>query len=757
MPPRALAEQTRVIRSANADLRVAATASGLAELAAAINELAGAYRAAQREGEARAAEARARLEEERNRLAALMSELSEGVLVCNADGRILLYNEQARALFAAPGAARPRSRRSDWGARSSRCSTANRSRTRRTSSSAAWHAGESPPSARFRRGHGVRGACSRCRWRRSSTPRRGSPAWCSRCEDVTGARRARRSAARCCRRSPRACARRRPTSALPPRTSPSFPEMTSERRAQFVEIVAIGVASALGDHQRGAARVRRCAQGRACRWRTCALADLLEFARLRIEAALGVPRARRPSTRALGARGQLRPRAGDWCTSRTRLRDEYGVRGAAAACARRRARLAELDLGWRGADRRRARRCRCWESEPMEVGRASEPAHRARRARAARRARSGIRRGSRVRARAALPGAARARRRRSRAPARAAGREPARVLRLRPVPRRGVPPTALNERRLADAHLHRVRHRDHRAGALRRRRDHQHRRGAHRQRPAAQATRCSSSWSIRGGRCNPESVRVHGIDAGGARAASRRSARCCRHSTGSARTRSWSRTTPPSTCASSSSSRRRPACGSRSRCSTRCCCRRSRIRRWRTTGSRRSPSAWACDVIGRHTALGDALLDGGDLPQAAAAARRARRADAGAGARGLARDLLCAAAVLMRYGHAGRAARIARRRAADVRAPAALAAATRTGGLRRGLADCEGGRADARRGGGLGGRARWRRAARRHRDFARHRRCARRRRGRAPGGRAHDARTLRAAGATRSPTRRRSP
>jgi DNA polymerase-3 subunit epsilon len=53
--------------------------------------------------EARIAESNARLEEERNRLAALMSELSEGVLVCNTEGRILLYNEQARALFTPVG------------------------------------------------------------------------------------------------------------------------------------------------------------------------------------------------------------------------------------------------------------------------------------------------------------------------------------------------------------------------------------------------------------------------------------------------------------------------------------------------------------------------------------------------------------------------------------------------------------------------------------------------------------------------------
>ena len=60
----------------------------------AINRLADAYRGHGRELEARSAESSARLEEERNRLAALMSELSEGVLVCNAEGRILLYNER---------------------------------------------------------------------------------------------------------------------------------------------------------------------------------------------------------------------------------------------------------------------------------------------------------------------------------------------------------------------------------------------------------------------------------------------------------------------------------------------------------------------------------------------------------------------------------------------------------------------------------------------------------------------------------------
>ena len=102
-----LAEQTRIIASANLEHRVAAAGGPeLAELSSAINRLGDAYRAQHLEMQARIAESGSRLEEERNRLAALMSELSEGVLLCNPEGRILLYNEHARALFT-PSAAVP--------------------------------------------------------------------------------------------------------------------------------------------------------------------------------------------------------------------------------------------------------------------------------------------------------------------------------------------------------------------------------------------------------------------------------------------------------------------------------------------------------------------------------------------------------------------------------------------------------------------------------------------------------------------------
>ena len=53
------------------------------------------------------AQASRRIEQERNRLAALMSELSQSVVVCNLDGRILLYNRRARLQFRVLGSTLP--------------------------------------------------------------------------------------------------------------------------------------------------------------------------------------------------------------------------------------------------------------------------------------------------------------------------------------------------------------------------------------------------------------------------------------------------------------------------------------------------------------------------------------------------------------------------------------------------------------------------------------------------------------------------
>ncbi len=107
-PANTLAEQTRLALTVDPGLRVSSEASGeWAQLAEVIDRLADDRRRMRQDLDARARESQLRLEEERNRLAALMSELAEGVMVCNTEGRILLYNEQARSLVAPSGPTAP--------------------------------------------------------------------------------------------------------------------------------------------------------------------------------------------------------------------------------------------------------------------------------------------------------------------------------------------------------------------------------------------------------------------------------------------------------------------------------------------------------------------------------------------------------------------------------------------------------------------------------------------------------------------------
>ncbi len=93
----AMAESLRVMLSANRDFRV--TVEGPPEveaLARAANDLAQQRDELLRDTEARIAQAKASVENEKNRLAALVADLPLPVIVCNLDGRILLYNNRAR-------------------------------------------------------------------------------------------------------------------------------------------------------------------------------------------------------------------------------------------------------------------------------------------------------------------------------------------------------------------------------------------------------------------------------------------------------------------------------------------------------------------------------------------------------------------------------------------------------------------------------------------------------------------------------------
>ena len=98
-----LAEGARIILGANPAHRLPDEGPAeAAQLARLINALADRHQSALGEVELRVHEANDKLEEERHRLAALMSELTDGVLVCNSEGLILLYNATASALFDRP-------------------------------------------------------------------------------------------------------------------------------------------------------------------------------------------------------------------------------------------------------------------------------------------------------------------------------------------------------------------------------------------------------------------------------------------------------------------------------------------------------------------------------------------------------------------------------------------------------------------------------------------------------------------------------
>jgi DNA polymerase III subunit epsilon len=97
-----MSEKLRLMLGANRHFRVEAEGPPEVQaLAQATNDLAQQRDELLIDVEAQIAQAKASVEEEKNRLAALMSELAMGVVVCNLDGRILLYNNRARLQFKA--------------------------------------------------------------------------------------------------------------------------------------------------------------------------------------------------------------------------------------------------------------------------------------------------------------------------------------------------------------------------------------------------------------------------------------------------------------------------------------------------------------------------------------------------------------------------------------------------------------------------------------------------------------------------------
>ncbi len=100
--PARLLEQTQVLLRTDVERELPPTGSAANQgLAEAINQLVQERARLRAEIGHKVAEASRGIEQERSRLAALMSELTQSVVVCNLDGRILLYNNRARLQFRA--------------------------------------------------------------------------------------------------------------------------------------------------------------------------------------------------------------------------------------------------------------------------------------------------------------------------------------------------------------------------------------------------------------------------------------------------------------------------------------------------------------------------------------------------------------------------------------------------------------------------------------------------------------------------------
>jgi DNA polymerase-3 subunit epsilon len=363
-----LAEHTRLIRSANVGLRLQARAGPLAGIAAAINELADAYRGLQHDSETRAAEARSWLEEERNRLAALMSELTQGVMVCNAEGTLLLYNEQARTLFAASTAA---ARQPLVGLGRSLFGLIDRAQiehaTQRLERSL--ERGERLPSARL-----VTVTAAGRLLKVQVAPFIGAQARLAglvlTLEDVTellGLESQRRSLLQLLAARMRAPAANIRAAA---ENLAAYPEIEAQRRTQFIDIVA-AESRALSATLNDALREYADALKAALRLEDMRVTDLLEFARLRIAGALGVATELDEVADELWVRVDSYALVQAMVHLAVRLRDEHGVRKLALR-ARPAERYVEIDLAWSGAIVASDALTQ-WELQPMEGGADQSP------------------------------------------------------------------------------------------------------------------------------------------------------------------------------------------------------------------------------------------------------------------------------------------------------------------------------------------------------------------------------------------------
>ncbi|HSD42535.1 MAG TPA: exonuclease domain-containing protein [Burkholderiales bacterium] len=363
---RQLAEQTNVVLGANPDYRVAAAGGAeMAELAGAINRLAEAYRRAERDLDAKSAEARARVEEERNRLAALMSELSEGVLVCNAQGRILLYNERALALLGG-GERGGRERHVPLGLGRSVFALLDRDQVAHALDKIQHQLdrGVDRPATRFVTG-ATHGTLLQVQVAPFLSTERAVAGMVFALDDVSGL--VGREGQRLALLHALATGVRAPVANIRAagESLAAFPDMEPERRAQFVQIIA-AESRGLTDKLNVALRDYADALKASLTLEDMRIVDLVSVARRRVEEAVGIPTASDEEPEEVWVRVDSFAFVQGVAYLAAQLRDEYGVRGIRFR-ARASGGFAELDLVWTGAIVARDALA-LWETQPMRIG-----------------------------------------------------------------------------------------------------------------------------------------------------------------------------------------------------------------------------------------------------------------------------------------------------------------------------------------------------------------------------------------------------
>ena len=372
MVARSLAEQTRIVFAANPEHRIVGRGGPeFVDLAATINRLAEAYHRLQLDLETRAGAANARLEEERNRLAALMSELSEGVLMCNIDGRILLYNEKAKTLLSAAAAQMPDARQGLVGLGRSVFTLLDRNQLSHALEKLQFSLdqGVDSPATRFII-NALTGALIKAHMAPFLSADGRIAGMVLTLEDVTEL--LDREAQRTSILRTFAAGVRAPIASLRAAAENllSFPEMEEARRGQFTEIVATEsrnlstmINHALSEYA-GALKAGLALEDMRA-------ADLLSVARRRIDAVLGLPCSLDPAPDEIWIKVDSFALVEALTYLAASLREDYGVRSVGLRAAVNGG-FAELDLVWSGAIVA-SETLSLWETQPMQIGTQQSP------------------------------------------------------------------------------------------------------------------------------------------------------------------------------------------------------------------------------------------------------------------------------------------------------------------------------------------------------------------------------------------------